>query len=140
MIVQYVEPDFMDSVDAFPKADSSRIKTYLKFLIEYIENSDSIEDLLSIDMSDFSLYGPLARTQDENSALNLLLPEKPSSSIVIFSLLSGKSTERTFPLKDLYLFRFAEYRLFFCLRGQVCTFLRIESNNLPINVTDVAKR
>lgn len=132
MIVQYVEPDLMDSIDAFNRADSIKIKAYLIVLIEHIESSESIDDLVSIDYSDFNLYGPLKELQESNPDLTISLPENPPSSKVVVSTLRGKLADRNFPNMDLYLFKFDNFRLIFSLRGQVCTFLRVEGNNVPL--------
>lgn len=132
MIVQYVEPDFMDSIDSFSRADSLKVKAFLIVLIDHIENSESIDDLVSIDYSDFNIYGPLTELQESNPDLSISLPENPPSSIVTVSTLRGKLTDQNFPNMDLYLFKFDNFRLIFSLRGQVCTFLRVEGNSVSL--------
>lgn len=115
----------MDSIDAFNRSDSLKIKAYLKILVDHIEKSESINDLFSIEYSDFNIYGPLKKIQESNPDLNLISPENPPSPAVKFNIPRGKLTEQSFPLKDLFVFSFDKFKLFVCLRGTVCTFLCI---------------
>lgn len=103
MIVQYVEPDFLDSIDAFPKAKAKKIKVFIKALVGHMEQSETIDDLRQINLS------------------NRALSAQPH-----LHLLAGRQTERHFPKMDIYLFSFDDFNVFVCLRGQVCTLLRAE--------------
>ena len=105
MIVQSVEPDFLDGIDAFPKAKAKKIKLLIKALVGHMEQSETIDDLRRIDHSNMA---PSAQPH--------------------LHLLAGRQTEQHFPKMDLYLFAFDEFRVFFCLRGQVCTLLRAEDS------------
>jgi hypothetical protein len=105
LIVQYVEPDFLDSIDAFPKAKAKKIRVYIKALVGHMEQSETIDDLRHINLS------------------NVALSAQPH-----LHLLAGRQTEQHFPKMDVYLFTFDQFRVFFCLRGQVCTLLRAEDS------------
>ena len=105
MIVQFVEPDFLDSIDAFNKTQAKKIKGYVRVLVDHIEQSETIEDLRQIALS------------------NLTLAKSPRLHVV-----GGRRAESLFPNGDVYLFRFDGFKLYFCLRGQVCTLLRVETN------------
>jgi hypothetical protein len=105
LIVQYVEPDFLDSLDALSKTKAKKVKAYVTALVTHVEGSKTIEDLKRITLS------------------NIQLAKAPRLHI-----LAGKLTQLQFPKQDLYVFLFDEFKLYFCLRGQVCTFLRVEGN------------
>jgi hypothetical protein len=105
LIVQYVEPDFLNSMDAFSKTKMKKLKVYIRALVDHIEHSETIDDLRQINLSNIEL-----------------------SKTLHLQILAGKRTELQFPKIDVYLFKFDDFKLFFCLRGQVCTLLRIEGN------------
>jgi len=130
LIVQYVEPDFLDSLEGFPKNEVKKIKIYLRALVAHIEKSETVEDLKAINLSEFSLYLLSKRAHDDLTLKLLKSPEIEPSRIPSLYYLSGRSTEKQFPNRDLYLYKFDAYKLFFCLRGQVCTLLRVERNAL----------
>ena len=76
-------------------------------VVEKIRNGEGLEraDLRQINLSNLAL-----------------------SKSLRLHLVGGKRTESRFPEMDLYVYRFDEFKLYFCLRGQVCTFLRVEAN------------
>ena len=115
MIVQFVEPDFLDSYDRLSAGQKAKIDKIVPFLIDRVEQSRTIEDLISIPYSNIAITKVQAQDLTEYEFIEALMPNlrKPG----------GHLTEARFPRGDLFFIAFDEFRIFFSLRGQVFTFL-----------------
>lgn len=117
MIVQFAEPNFLDSYDKISQDQKPKIDKIIPFLIDQVEQSRTIEDLISIPYSNLLFTKVQAMGLAELNMLEALMPKLRQSG--------GSLTDARFPVGDLFFIEYDEFRIFFSLRGQVFTFLII---------------
>lgn len=95
----------------------------MSFLIDLVEQSRTIEDLISIPYSNILITEVQIQELEpyELAQLVSLMPNIRQPG--------GRLTDARFPLGDLFFIAYDEFRIFFSLRGQVFTFLIIALNS-----------
>lgn len=121
MIVQFAEPDFLDSYNKLSRNQKTKIDKIIPFLIDQVEQSRTIEDLISIPYTNISITKVQAQKLAAVGLTEALMPQIRQSG--------GSLTDAKFPKRDLFFIASDEFHIFFKLRGQVFTFLIVALNS-----------